>query len=57
MRLRIVRFIVGRFSDEIVCAYVIEFKKHWWSRWKIRDWDSRCTPVFYQSVEEVKKFL
>lgn len=57
MKLRIVRFIVGRVTDEIVCAYVIEFKKHWWSRWRIRDWDSRCTPVFYQSVEEAKKFL
>lgn len=56
MRLRIVRFIVGRIADELQCAY-IEYKKHWWSKWKIRDWDSRNTPVFYQSVEEAKKYL
>lgn len=57
MRLGIVRFIVGRIADELQCAYIIEYKKHWWSKWKIRDWDSRNTPVFYQSVEEAKKYL
>lgn len=57
MRLRIVRFIVGRIADELLCAYIIEYKKYWWSKWKIRDWDSRNTPVFYQSVEEAKKYL
>lgn len=57
MRLRIVRFIAGRIADELQCAYIIEYKKYWWSKWKIRDWDSRNTPVFYQSVEEAKKYL
>lgn len=40
-------------------GYIIEIKKHWWSKWKIRDWDTLNppVPVIYPSERVAKQFL
>lgn len=58
MNTRIVCFDFGRIDPAFGAKrYVIECKPHWWSRWRIRDWYDRNTPVFYESMAEAKKHL
>ena len=58
MKTRIVCFDFGRLSPKYgVKRYVIEYKLHWWNRWRIRDWENRYLPTFYESEEEAKKHL
>lgn len=58
MKTRIVCFDFGRLSPKYgVKRYVIEYKLHWWSRWRIRDWENRYLPTFYDSKEEARKHL
>ena len=26
-------------------GYIIEIKRHWWSKWRIRDWDCLNPPM------------
>jgi hypothetical protein len=54
MRTRIVCYDFGRISDFGCKRYVIEIKRHWWSRWEIRDWSDKnlMTPRFYENVKE-----
>ena len=58
MRTRITAYDFGRIILEYYhIVYVIEYKKHWWSRWKIRDWSSKDIPRFYYSQEEARRHL
>lgn len=52
-------FDFGRCSEFGEKRYVIYIKKHWWSRWKIRDWESKslCIPRFYLTFEDAKNHL
>lgn len=56
MRIRIVCLDFGRTAPGLwgLKRYVIEYKPHWWSRWRIRDWENRYLPTFYESEEETK---
>lgn len=58
MKTRIVCFDFGRLMPRYAAKrYVIECKPHWWSRWRIRDWENRHLPTFYESEEEARKHL
>ena len=59
MKTRIVCFDFSIISDFIIKRYVIQIKRHWWSRWEIRDWDDKIlmTPRFYGSIKEAKEHL
>lgn len=61
MRARITALDLGRiapiFTGISGIRYVIEYKPHWWSRWRIRDWESEHCPTFYNSEEEARRHL
>lgn len=59
MKTRISCFDFGRLSPYGVKRYVIEYKLHWWSKWRIRDWSDKTynIPMFYESIEQAKKHL
>ena len=58
MKTKIVCFDFGRISDiDVGCRYIIMCKPHWWNKWRIRDWENRYLPTFYESEEEAKKHL
>ena len=59
MKTRTTCFDFGRIAPSIGngLRYVIEYKPHWWSRWRIRDWESEHCPTFYKSEEEARRHL
>ena len=60
MKTRIVCFDFGRLMPMYAAKrYVIEYKPHWWSKWRIRDWYDKTynIPMFYESIEQAKKHL
>lgn len=59
MKVRISCIDLGRISSFGEKKYVIEVKHHFWSRWKIRDWENidRGLPRFYNSIQEAKNHL
>ena len=61
MKTRITALDLGRiapiFTGISGIRYVIECKHHWWSRWRIRDWESEHCPTFYKSEEEARRHL
>lgn len=57
IKTRIACLDFGRIAPEGRKVYVIEYKKHWYSRWKIRDWETKRLPRFYASKEEARKHL
>lgn len=54
MKLRIDCLDFGRMSRFGTKRYVIKIKPHWWSKWRIRDWEDESIhmPRFYSSKEE-----
>lgn len=60
MKTRISCFDFGRITPMYgQKRYVIEYKPHWWSKWRIRDWSDKTfnIPTFYESIEQAKKHL
>lgn len=60
MKTRISCFDFGRLSPKYgVKRYVIEYKLHWWNKWRIRDWYDKThnIPTFYESREQAEKHL
>lgn len=59
MKTRITAVDFGRCSPLGTKVYVIMYKKHWWNRWSIRDWEDKTnhTPRFYYSLEEARRHL
>ena len=61
MNTRIVCLYFGRIAPGLsgLKRYVIEYKPHWWSRWRIRDWYDKThnIPTFYESREQAEKHL
>ena len=59
MKVRIDCFYFGRMSHFGTKRYVIKIKSHWWSKWRIRDWENESVrlPRFYTSKEEAQSHL
>mgnify|MGYP001570057258 CR=1 FL=1 len=60
MKTCIVCFDFGRLMSRYAAKrYVIEYKPHWWSRWRIRDWYDKAhnIPTFYENREQAEKHL
>lgn len=59
MKIRITAFDFGRISPIAGVVYVIEHKRHWWSKWSIRDWDNKSfnIPRFYLSRKEAETHI
>lgn len=49
------RITIHRFAptsdNNSLTRYRIEVKKHWWSRWKVRDWndEKKTQPRYYKT--------
>ena len=57
MKTRITALDFGKCSYLLSIMYVIEIKEHWWSPWRIRDFDCCGIPRFYSSKEECVKHI
>ena len=49
-----VRITIKRIGKDSLIRYCIEIKKHWWSRWKNRDWadKQKTQPIYYATYLE-----